>query len=292
MPQISSTGQLANISREMISNIRYTVEHNAPAAALFESFNLEKGSDTEVFPKAGQVNVRILNEGEEMTNEQDLGITTLSVQTNEVGGYIVVSKRLLNRTAKSAGSLFRVIARQFGDAEARLMNEDYIGLFSALNGGTDIGSAGIPLSSANYMSAISYAKTNKFGNQLRVIHHPNAVLRLSRDLSTIGSGTNRPLPKGFSADILENIWTGISVGNAPVFETGDITRDGSDDAIGVIADRGALGVLKEESRETDKVYMPKRRAWELTFVRGYITFELDDSRGAPITADAANPALA
>ena len=290
MPQISTTGSLAAIAKEMISQIRFTNEHNAVMAALVEKFNLSKGEDTAIFPKAGQVTMRVLNEGEEMSNEQDIGLTTLSVTTNQVGGYILLSTRLLQRTP--GGSMFTTVAKQFGDAGARLENTDVLGLFAALNGGTDLGAAGIFLTAANAVSAIAVAKTNKYGTNLRFVHHPNAILRLARDLSTVGSGQLRPIPAGFSADILENYWTGIRLSTVPFFETGDITRDASDDAVGAIFDKSALGVLKEAAPTSYREMRNRRWSWELGFKSEYIAFELDDTKGAPVTADAVNPVLA
>lgn len=292
MPTSSSTGSIANLAKEAIAVIRYTNEHNAVMAALVETHSLSKGEDTMVFPKAGQVNVRILNEGEDMSNEQDLGITTLTAVTNQVGGYVKLTRRAQRRTATSAGNLVRTVARQFGDAKARLENEDLVGLFAALNGGTDFGSAGIPFSAANAMAAISRAKTGKFGSQLRFVHHPNAIIRLARDLSSVGSGQTYPLPQGFSADILTNVWTGIRLNQVPFFETGDITRDASDDAVGAIFDKSALGVLKEAAPRTHTSYLPLSDSDQLVFRWEWLAFEIDDTKGAPVTADAVNPTLA
>jgi len=290
MPQISSTGVLANISLETMSNIRMTAEHAAPMAALVENFQLPKGSDTEIFPKAGQVNVRALNEGEEMTNEQDIGLSTLSVTTNEVGGYVVLSSRLLRRTAQSAGNLSRIVGKQFGTAQGRLMNTDLLALLGGLNGGTDLGAGGRELTAVNATNVISQAHTDKYGSDLRFVHHPNAIMRLAKDLTTVGTSTIRPIPEGFSKEVLSKVWKGLQVWDVPFFETGDITRDGSDDGVGGIFDRGALGVLKEAAPRSDKNYLPRRRAWELVFVQEYIAFELDDTMGAPVTMDCASPA--
>lgn len=291
MPSISTTGQLQNISLEMITKIRFTNEHNAPLVNLVEDHKMGKGQDTEIIPKVGQITVGILNEGEEMSDEADMGLTTLSVSTNEVGGFIILSRKLLNRTARSAGNLFTVVARQFGEAQARLMNTDVAALFSATNGGTDLGAAGIAFSAANATSAVSIAKSDKFGLDLFMVHHPNAVMRLARDLSTIGGGTTRPLPAGYSADILGKVWSGMRIWDVPIFETGDITRDSSDDAVGFIGDKSCLGVLREMAPNSDRDWIPLRRSWQLTFVSEYIAFEIDDTKGAPITADAVNPTL-
>ena len=276
----------------MISRIRYTIEHNAPMIGLVSDFKLSPGEDTGIFPKVDQVNIRVLNEGEEMSNEQDMGRSTLSAQTNEVGGYIILTTRLLNRTARSAGNLFSVVGRQFGDAKARLMNTDILGLFSALNGGTDLGSAGIPFSATNATAAVAIAKTQKMGSDLSMVHHPNSVMRLARDLSTVGTGQTRPLPAGYSSEMLSKVWSGYRVWDVPVFETGDISRDSSDDAVGAIFDKEAMAVLRSGVPNNYREFKNRRRAWELGFVSEWIAFELDDTMGAPITADAANPSLA
>jgi hypothetical protein len=279
----------------MITSIRYTIEHNTPMLGLVGDYKLSPGEDTSVFPKVGQVNVRVLNEGEEMSNEQDLGLTTLNAQTNEVGGYIILTERLLNRTARSAGNLYTTVAHQFGDAKSRLMNTDILGLFTALNGGTNLGSAGIPFSAANATAAVSIAKSNKMGGNLAMVHHPNAVMRLARDLSTIGSGQTRPLPEGYSARLLGKQWSGYKIWDVPVFETGDITRDGSDDAIGAIFNSGkagALAMLRSGVPHSYRIKAERRRAWEMGYVSEWLAFELDDTLGAGITCDAVNPTLA
>jgi len=292
MPSISNTGSLANLSKEAIAVIRYTNEHNAVMAALVETHNLGKGEDTMVFPKAGQVNVRVLNEGEDMSNEQDLGLTTLIASTNQVGGYIKLSRRLQRRTSRSAGNLVRLVAKQFGEGKARLENIDILGLFSALNGGNDLGVAGAPFSSANAMSIIGIAKTDKFGDNLRFVHHPNAIMRLAKDLSTVGSGQIRPIPAGFSARVLENYWTGIRLGTVPFFETGDITRDTNDDARGSIFDKGALGVLKEAAPRSTTTYLPRSDTDEMVFRWEWLAFEIDDTKGAGVLLDAVDPTVA
>ena len=292
MPTISSTGVLENLSLDMITEIRFTVEHNTPMVPLVESHKLAKGQDQGLFPKVGQVNVRRLAEGEEMVNEQDIGLTTLTVNTNEVGGYIVITEKALRRTQSSAGNLFSVIARQFGDAQSRLMNTDLVGLFSSVNGGTDLGGIGLAFTSANATNLVSIAYTDRLGRDLKIVHHPNTVMRLLQDLTTIGSGTLRPIPDGYSADMMGKAWAGAYIWDVPIFQTGDISRDAADDAIGCIFDKSCFGVLHEGQMRSDKEFKTRRRAWELVFVEEYIAFEIDDSKGRFVTADAANPVLA
>jgi len=286
MAQISTTGQLENASREMIATARYTEEHNAPAVELVEKFTLERGSDTLVIPKVGQMTISNLTEGQDMVDEEEIGMTTVSVTTGEVGAKIIVTDKLLRQNSQA---IWNIIGRQMGDGMARKKDEDILSLFTSLNGGTTFGAAAASFSSANATSAIGKAKTAKFGSDIRVVVHPNQMLNLNKELSTIGSGTIRPIPTGFSATRLENFWTGIRLSGVPFFEDGNITRDSSDDAIGAIFDKGALGVLTSVAMKKERQRDASLRGTELNVTADYTAFEIDDSRGAPLTYDAADP---
>lgn len=286
MPQISTTGQLENASKEMIDTARFTAEHNAPVRALVTNFRLRRGQDTGVFPKVGQMSMSNLTEGQDITDEEEIGMSTVSVTTGEVGAKVILTDKLLRQ---NDAVNFQLIGRQLGDGEVRKVEEDIISLFSALNGGTSFGAAGAAFSAANATSCVSIAHTDKMGQNLSIVQHPNAVMRLGRDLSTIGSGTLRPLPEGFSARLLSRAWSGYRIWDTPVFESGNISRDGSDDAIGAIFNSDALAILRSTSPSTERERDASLRAWEVVMVHDYAAFELDDTRGAPLTFDAADP---
>ena len=285
--QTSTTSQLENASMEMIKEARYTEEHNAPMVNLVETFQLKRGSDTMVIPKVGQMTMTSLNEGQDIVDEEDIGMTTTSTTASEVGAKVIVTDKLMRQ---NTASIFPMVGRQLGEGMARRKNEDLLGLFAALNGGIDLGSAGFELTAQNATRIVSHAKANKFGAELRVVHHPTAIFRLSTDLSTVGSGTIRPIPAGFSARRLENFWTGIRLSGVPFFETGDITRDASDDAVGAIFNRRALGMMYSVRMSRERQRDASLRAWEVVIVADYSAFEIDDTLGAPVTMDAADAA--
>ena len=286
MPQISTTGQLENASREMIGKARYTAEFNAPIYATVSHFTLKQGEDTGVFPKVGQMSMANLTEGQDITTEQDIGLTSVSVTTGEVGAKVVLTDKLLRQ---NVAANWQMVGRQLGDGYRRKREEDLRDLFSALNGGTTLGAAGAAFSAANATGVVSIAKTNRYGDDLVIVHHPNAVMRLARDLSTIGSGQMRPLPEGYSSRLLGKAWSGYKIWDVPVFETGNITRDASDDAIGAIYNPDAMGILESKSYSQERQRSAPTRAWLLVVVADYAAFELDDTRGAPLTYDAVNP---
>ena len=100
MAQTSATGNLENASREMISTARYTEEHSAPILNLVEKFTLQKGSDTLIVPKVGQMTVGALTEGQDLIDEEEIGMSTVSVQASEVGAKIIITDKLLRENSQ------------------------------------------------------------------------------------------------------------------------------------------------------------------------------------------------
>ena len=285
--QGSDTGSLENASLEMIAKARYTMEHNAPNLALVRKFTLKEGTDTMVIPKVGQMTFMGIQEKEENTNEMDIGMTTSSVTTSIVGGKVIITDFLLRSNTQD---IWGMVGKQIGDGATRQMEADIIALYGSLNGGTKLGAAGAVMSVANVMNVIANAKTSKFGSDLSFVHHPNAILRLSKDLTTLGA--NRPIPDGYSADRLKKFFTGIVLGQVAFFETGNIARDTNNDSDGVIMAPDALGVLQAGAIRREKKRDPGigEGAWVLYVTHRYTAFELDDSLGAAVTYNAATPA--
>jgi hypothetical protein len=144
------------------------------------------------------------------------------------------------------------------------------------------------MSLANVSATVAYAKGKKFGSQVYIVQHPFAVWDIAN--TAVTASTTYPVPAGWSADLLGNFFSGLRpLNGVPIFEDGNLSVDSSDDAIGVIAEKSALAVLKSVDNRTERQRDASLRATELVITADYGVFELDDSRGAPLTYDAAAP---
>ena len=285
MAQTATTGNLENAQRIIIAAARYTEEHNAPAMALIESFNLPRGAKQVTVPKVGQMTMSDLVDGQDIIDEEEIGMTTVDLTASEVGAKIILTDKLVRQ---SAPNVMTIVGRQLGDGMARKKDTDVHALYSGLNGGTTLGAAAATMSLAFTAAAIAYAKANKFGTQIYILQHPNAVFDIA---NTAVTSSQYAIPKGWSEDLLGNFWSGIRpLNNVPIFEDGNLSVDSSDDAIGVIADKSALAVLKSVDTRTERQRDASMRATEVVLTADYGVFELDDSRGAALTFDAAAPA--
>ena len=285
MAQIATTGNLENAQRIILASARYTEEHNAPALALIEQFSLPKGSKQVTVPKVGQMSMSDLIDGQDIVDEEDIGMTTVDLTASEVGAKVILTDKLVRQ---SADNVFSIIGRQLGDGMARKKDEDVLGLYTNLNGGTKLGTAGTSFKASNVQAIIAYAKANKFGSQLYILHHPNAVAYLSKEAATVASAVTNGIPHGWSEDLLGNFWSGLRPMNGvPIFEDGNISIDSDDDGIGVIADKTAMAALTSVDTRTERQRDASLRATEVVMTADYGVFELDDSRGAGVTFDIA-----
>ena len=286
MAQTATTGNLESAQKIIISTARYTEEHNAPALALIEQFKLPKGAKQVTVPKVGTMTMSDLQDGQDIIDEEDIGMSTVDLTASEVGAKIILTDKLVRQMAQN---VFAIIGRQLGDGMARKKDTDVHALYSGLNGGTTLGVAGGTVTLAKIAGAIAYTKANKFGTQTYILQHPNAVYQIAA--TAVTASTTYPVPAGWSSDLLGNFFSGLRpLNGVPIFEDGNLSVDSSDDAVGVIADKSALVVLNSVDTRTERQRDVSLRATEVVMTADYGVFELDDSRGAPLTYDASAPA--
>ena len=287
MATTATTGNLENAQNIIITAARFTEEHNAPAMALIEQMNLPKGAKQVTVPKVGQMTISDLQDGFDIVDDEEIGMTTVDLTASEVGAKVILTDKLIRQ---SANNIFSIVGRQLGDAMARKKDTDVHALYSGLNGGTTFGATNTAMSLANVAGAIANAKGQKFGSQIYILQHPFATFDIANTAVT-ATGAAAGIPDGFATDLLQNFFSNIRpLNGVPIFEDGNLSRDSGDDAVGVIADKSALGVLKSVDTRTERQRDASMRATEIIITADYGVFEIDDTKGAPLTFDASAPA--
>ena len=284
MPQAATTGSLESAQRTIIAASRFTEEHNAPAMNLIESFTLPKGHKTVTVPKVNQMTISDLTDGQDIIDEEEIGMTTVDLTSAEVGAKVILTDKLIRQ---AADNVFSIVGRQLGEGMARKKDNDVTALYSGFS--VDLGASGRPFDIENVAASVAYAKGSNFGSQIYINHHPFTVFDLAKEAA--GTAATYPMTPGWSQDLLGNFWSGIRpIFGVPVFEDGNITRTTPAATVGVIADKSALAVLKSVDTRTERQRDASLRATELVMTSDYGVFELDDSRGAALTLDSTTPA--
>ena len=286
MAQAATTGNLESAQKIMIASARYTEEHNAPMMALTEQFTLKNGEKQVTVPKVGQMTMSDLVDGQDIIDEEEIGMTTVDLTAAEVGAKVVLTDKLVRQ---SVPNVFQMVGRQLGDGMARKKDTDVQALYTNLNDGTTLGLAAKELSAVNLTGCIAFAKANKFGSKLYVVHHPNAVAEFVKSAAVTPSATY-PVPHGWAEDLLKDFFVGLRpLNGVPLFEAGNIPEDDSGDGIGCIADQGAMATLTSVKMRTERERDASLRGTEVVITADYGVFELDNDRGAGMLYDITAP---
>jgi hypothetical protein len=282
--QTATTSQLANAQRVVVEQIRFTAEHNAPTVNLVEHMRLGKGEKSITVPKVGQMTAAGLVDGIDLVDSQEIGMSTSSLTTSEVGLKVILTDKLVRQENED---MFRVIGRQMGDAMARKKDTDLLGLFTAFNSGTTLGAAGASLTLPNLSACIDFSKRNKFPGPVHIVHHPSALYRVVLN-SVLTPSLTQGLPNDLNQELLKDFYK-FMVNRVAVFEDGNITIDASDDGIGAIFSEHAAVYVEQVGYEGRQQRDESLRATEQIVLADYGVFELDDLYGAPMTYDCASP---
>jgi len=190
MVQTATTGNLASAQRIVIEQARYTAEHNAPMLALVEKFKLNKGEKQIDIPKVGQFTATSVGDGVDITDEQDIGMTITTLTTSEVGLKIILTDKLV---AQMQEDTMKIVGRQAGDAMARKKDDDLTALFSALNGGTDLGGVGVDMEVGNFAVLVNFLRVGAVPKPWFIVQHPGAMTGFA--VSTFGFAANSLLAR-------------------------------------------------------------------------------------------------
>lgn len=293
--QTATTGNLEDAQNIILSKARYTMEHNMPVVNLFEKFTLPQGAKQITVPKVGQATFADLTDGVDITDSEDIGMTTVDLTTAEVGCKFILTDKMVRQQNDNA---FAMVGRQLGDGLARKKDTDGIALFSSFNGGTTLGVDNKNLTVENLTACIAFAKANKFPNPTSIVHHPNAVYDVMKSSSVVAMASSAvtvgPLPGGDAdqAAGLKNFYK-FTFNNVGVYEDGNIAKDGANDSgYGAIFSRNAAAYTESVGFSSARERDESLRATEVVVVADYSMTELDDGYGAPMLYEIGNPSTA
>lgn len=285
--QTATTGDLENAQRIALAAARYSEEHNWPSANLIEHFTLAKGEKQLTIPKVARMTASDLIDGVDMTDSEDIGMTTVDLTTAEVGLKVILTDKLITQ---ANDEVMGMVGRQMGDGMGRKKERDINALFSALNSGTALGADNINFTVRNAAACIAVAKAQRYGSGLKIVHHPNALFALASSLAPMGATASVAVPAGPSADLLRDFYK-LTFNGVPFYETGEIdVVSGTDSGFGAIFAQGCMAILSSREVRTEPERDASLRAWEVNVTADYGVFDVDDTRGAPLRYEIGNPA--
>jgi len=210
--------------------------------------------------------------------------TNTSSQTITLGEHVVYHQITDMLRDSSFSDVFAQIGDQSGRAIAESMDKQVFDLFSSFS--TEVGpGAGAEVTVDTLLKAAATLRAGKLTGPFFAVLHPRQAYNVKKQLANAGASTI-PSLSAVGDSVLSGFYLG-TVAGIQIYESGLITVDGSDDAVGAVFARSAIGHAMRGSVEMNELYLPKERATDVVLKAVAGAAILQNSHGVKITGDAA-----
>jgi len=273
----STTTTLDDLFANIIKEAIFVSQETSLVRNLVTSFDIsgESGKTVQV-PVYAAAAAAALTEGTDMSSTA-ISTSSKTITVSEAG----VQALLTDMASKSAmGDVAGDLGRILGEAVAKKMDTDLIGLFSGFSAGQ--GTAAQEITVADIFKAAAVLRANNAVGVPSVVIHPYQAYQLKSNLTNTFANSNG---NELSNEALRSGYVGTIAG-VNVYESSNITIDGSGDAIGAIFTPAALGLAVKWDINIEPQRDASLRGWELNATASYGVGELVDLFGQSLTFDA------
>tara|TARA_R100000808_G_scaffold5044_3_gene15613 strand:- start:50 stop:946 length:897 start_codon:yes stop_codon:yes gene_type:complete len=283
---LSDSSSLEDMSKIIVAEAIDNVEPAAPMADLVSRYDIPSGAKQVNVPIWGRQSAVALTEGIDISVPQQVTATVVNLTASEHGILSFVSDRLRHENNENVLS---AVGTMHGRAVGRLLDSDLITLLDGFS--TSVPGAGTAASVQTIAGAVAYLRTNNsdtYGpapSKPHAVLHPEQIRRLTEDMAGFDTGVrnNNAIPDGPSADIISTYWRGNDpVFGVPIYEDGNISRDGSGDSKGGVFAKEALALAMEIDIHAEEERDASLRGTEIVTVGTWGESEIVDVWGVEV----------
>ena len=286
---LSSTSNLTNGQRILIASAKEAYEPAAPDPDLIDSERIPTGTKQwDISTYARLSDATALTEGVDLSSVQQLATNTLQLTPAEHGILVTLSNRLIRRQGDS--SVVTVAGRQIGASLRRRMAKDVIALYDGFSESVPGASNGLDIT--HFRGSVAFLLTDNdssYGPAPMPVHaalHIEQISDIVGDLSDPGAVVSSR--DGYSAELMQRWWRGTDrLYGVPIFHSGNIERDGADDAKGAIFAKEAIYMVIANDADVTEEDDNSLRAREYGIFQEWAEGERADKHGVEIYSDAA-----
>ena len=265
----TTSSTLDDLFANIIMQARFTAEEQSLMAGLITRYDIGNVAGTTIqVPKYPAVTAADLTEGTDLTSST-VSTSGVTVTVGEVGAQVL----LTDLAAMGAGNPAQELGTVLGNSIATKMDKDIIALFDGFS--TALGAAGQEITVADLFKAAATLRANKALGPVYAVVHPFHAYQLSANLTNTFANPNGG---DLQNEAMRNGFVG-SVGGIEVYQSANITVDGSDDAKGCVFTREAMCIAMKRDFNLETERDASNRAFELNATAVYGVGELDDSYG-------------
>lgn len=272
----TTSSTLDDLFANIIAQARFTAEEESLMLGLVTQYNIgdEAGKTIQV-AKYPAVTAADLTEGTDMSSST-VSTSSVSITVGEVGAQVV----LTDLAAMGAGNPAEELGTVLGNAIATKMDADLIALFDGFS--TSFGAAAQEITVADLFKAAATLRNNKAQGDIFAVVNPFQAYQLKANLTNTFAN-----PNGGDAQntAMVNAYVGTIAG-IDIYESSNVTVDGSGDAKGAVFSREALAIAMKRDFQIEAQRDASLRAFELNATAIYGVGELDDTYGCEMLFDA------
>ena len=268
---------LDDLFANIIAAARFTAEEESLMMGLVTMYNIgdEAGKTIQV-PKYPAVTAADLTEGTDMSSST-VSTSSVSITVGEVGAQVV----LTDVAAMGSGNPAEELGTVLGNSIATKIDTDLIALFDGFS--TALGGAGTEITVADIFKAAATLRNAKAQGDIFAVVHPFQAYQLKANLTNTFANPNGGTAQNTA---MVNSYVGTIAG-VDIYESSNITVDGSDDAKGAVFSREDMAIAMKRDFQIETQRDASLRAFELNATAVYGVGELDDSYGVEMLFDSA-----
>ena len=272
----TTTTTLDDLFVNIVAQARFTAEEQSLMRNLVTLYNITgtPGKTVQV-PKYPSITAAALTEGTDMSSTA-VSTSSVTVTVAEVGAQVL----LTDMAAMGAGDPAAELGTVLGNAIATKMDKDLLALFDGFS--TSLGATTTELTVAYLFQAAATLRANKAMGRMVGVFHPYQTYALKANLTNTFANPNGG---DLQNEAMRNGYVGTIAG-IDIFESANVTIDGSGDAKGAIFTPEALCMALKRDFNIEPQRDASNRAWELNATATYGVAELDDSYGVEMYFDA------
>lgn len=261
----------------IIAQARFTAEEQSLMMGLVTRYDIgaDAGKTIQV-PKYPAIAAADLTEGTDMSSTT-VSTSSITISVQEVGAQVV----LTDVAAMGSGNPAEELGTVLGNSIATKMDKDLIALFDGFS--SALGGAGTEITVADLFKAAATLRSNKVTGRMSAVVHPFQAYQLKANLTNTFANPNAGIAQNTA---MVNAFVGTIAG-IDIYESANLTIDGSDDAKGAVFAPEALAIAMKRDFQIEPQRDASLRAFELNATAVYGVGELDDSFGVEMLFDSA-----
>ena len=275
MANETTSSTISELYTEIVAEALFVAQEQSIMRGLVRNYTIAGGGKSVEVPIYATVSAGAVSEASDLSNTA-VNPSSVTITASEVGLMTTLTDLARNSSSRNvAGD----IGRLFGEAIATKIDSDLSALFTGFS--TEKGpGAGSELTVQDLFECSAELKTNNAPGPYYGVFHPKQIFNVKKSLTNTFVGRDTEL----SNEAMRSGFVG-NVAGIQIFESSNISVDGSDDSIGAVFSQDALGLAMMQDLKIETQRDASLRADEIVATAVFGVGELHDSYGVKLTAD-------